>query len=482
MASTARILVVDDEPLFRDLLCVHLHDAGYEVDVADDGETALEMLRSLNPDMILLDLMMPGISGLDVLDVVRESRSPHDLPIIVVSAEGGSPAIGEALRRGANDYVTKPFNFSLLATRVATLIDASFRARQALGSELHVLEGQALPSAPTPVGYCTRCESVTENDVERCVRCAKERPEAGWAPLAHSPHPHLGTVLGGSYFVEQFVGAGAAGRVYRLRDLDLHRAFAAKIVNVAADGFDAAESLRSRVVSEVKALARVTNPHVVKIQKVVRVSSDEFALVTDFVNGVTLEALLDDMGRLDPADAIRIAWQVAQGLSEAHDLGMVHRDIKPANVMLEPLPAGDSFARILDFGIVRMMSDTQASDGFYGTPAYCAPEQIREDEHDGRADIYSLGATLFHMVTGRPPYVANPMAVLVQHCTAPIPSLLDYVEPDPILEALAPVLQRMLAKEAEERYESLVDLVGAFDDVLVVGGVMRRRGNRMVAA
>ena len=466
--GASKVLVVDDEPLFRELLSVHLGELGYEVLVAEDGESALETLREERPDLILLDLMLPGIGGLDVLDEVRSARPALDLPVVVVSSESGSPVIGEALRRGANDYVTKPFNFSLLSTRVATLLDMSQRARHALGGDLHVLEGQALPSPPAIGGYCEACHSAVEGDASVCGRCGAEEPSGGWPAVEESAHPLLGSLLGGSYFVEQFLGAGATGRVYRVRDLDLRRAFAAKVIHVAAEGAHDAEALRARVASEARALAQVTNPHVVRIQRVVRVTRDTFALVTDFVDGVTLDAHLERVGPLSPSDALRIAWQVAQGLSEAHALGMVHRDIKPSNIMLEPLPAGAAFARLLDFGIVAMTGAEDAGPGFRGSPAYASPEQILGAELDGRADMYSLGATLFHMLTGRPPYVTHPMALLVQHCTAPVPSLLDHLEPDAKTEAINEVVSRMLAKEAEERYEGLVDVVRAFDRILAV--------------
>ncbi|MFT4705043.1 MAG: CheY-like chemotaxis protein/tRNA A-37 threonylcarbamoyl transferase component Bud32, partial [Bradymonadia bacterium] len=345
-----RLLVVDDEPLLCELLSLHLGSEGYSVSTAPTGEDALTAMREERPDLVLLDLMLPGLSGLDVLTSIRQTRSAHDLPVVVVSSEGGSPAIAEALRRGANDYVTKPFNFSLLAARVATLIDVSMRVREALGSEFHMLQGHALPLAPTPIGWCPRCTSVQTEASDDCVRCGGPEPNGGWIAIERSPHDYLGRVIGGSFFVDQHLGFGAAGVVYRVHDLDMHRVFASKLVQIPRDSADA---VRARVIAEVKALAKVQSPHVVKIVRVARVEEDVFALVMDFVDGVTLERLISEMGRLPVADAIAIVRQVAQGLSEAHTHGLVHRDIKPANIMLEPLPAGDFFAKILDFGIVR---------------------------------------------------------------------------------------------------------------------------------
>jgi CheY-like chemotaxis protein len=464
-APTPRVLVVDDEPLLRELLQVHLVQEGFHVETAETGEDALAQLREHRPDLVLLDLMLPGISGLDVLETIRQTRSQHDLPVIVVSTEGGNPAIAEALRLGANDYVTKPFNFSLLVMRIATLVDVSRRARAVLGGELHVLEGNALPSAPEPVGWCQRCETALIVDEPACPTCSAARAATGWPTLADAPYPFLGRVVGGAYFVDQYIGAGAAGQVYRLRDLDLQRPFAGKFINLSTDDGEAPKLTRERVVAEVKALAKVQSPHVVKINRVMRVEDELFALVMEFVDGMTLDTLLEDVGRLSPKEAIAVARQVAQGLSEAHTHGLVHRDVKPGNIMLEALPAGDYFTRILDFGIVRTTSGPIAGEGFVGTPSYSSPEQIRELEQDHRVDIYGLGATLFHMLAGQPPFVANPMAVLVQHCTKPPPRLHEFIPEVPVVDALDALVQSMLAKTPDGRPASLLHVMQALDRV-----------------
>lgn len=454
-----RILVVDDDVSIRDMLQAHLVDADYEVEAAEDGYAGLAAVEAYHIDLVLLDINMPGLTGLDVLRLLRSRRSRTELPVIVVSTGSEDETVTEALRLGANDYVVKPVAVPVLLARIRSQL--SFR-KEATARVTPVDTATGLVAPVNPY-YCDQCISVLTDD-PTCGWCGAPRREEGWPRVDRSGHVFLGRTLHGRYYLDRFVGAGASGEVYRVSDLHLKRTFAAKVVRVDADLPDD-EELRRSFEHEVDALARLQNPHVVKLYDVFDISREERCFVSDFVEGFTLQRLLGFVGTLSPPIALDIVRQTAQGLYEAHQLDLVHRDVKPANVMIEQLPAGGRFVRILDFGLVGSADHHTDDDRLYGTPLYAAPEQLVGGmQVDRRADIYSLGAVLFHMLTGQPPYAGPSVSALVhQHQLGVTPQLADWVNDLPDPAALQRFVDRMLATDARERFQDLVDVIRTID-------------------
>ncbi len=484
--SNGRLLIVDDNEMNCDMLSRRLIRKGYEVAVAHDGYRALDLLREQRFDLIILDIMMPGMSGLQVLERVRETHSLTDLPVLMATAKVDSEYVVQALSIGANDYVTKPIDFPVVLARIETQLNVrqqlrgQVEAASAAGlesgairvlrttGEFHKLEGSERPQTRTATHFCDSCASALLGDVERCPHCQAERPQEGWLPLAEADFPWLGETIGERYFLEGYIGSGTDGIVYRARDIDLQRPFAAKLINTEEgySGLDP-EKMRARVKMEVEAMVRLKNPHVVKIYEVVQVSETVFALVMDFVQGTTLGSMLQSQGQLRPEVALEIIRQASQGLYEAHQLGMIHRDIKPDNIMLEPLPAGGMFTRVLDFGIVAILDRPTGSASFYGTPLYTSPEQITGGVPvDHRADIYALGAVLHHMLTGQPPFVDESVArILNLHLQGPIPQLTLPFAPDEAEAAINALLLSMMAKNPAERPADLSEVIEAVDAI-----------------
>jgi serine/threonine protein kinase len=256
----------------------------------------------------------------------------------------------------------------------------------------------------------------------------------------------------GDYEILAELGGGNMGRVYQARDKTLQRIVAIKTMS-SAIGDDPV--FLERFVKEARAAARLNHPNIVQIYAFGTVGDTNF-IAMEFVDGQSLGELV----RREPfaeKSAIVIVRQASQALGVAHAEGLIHRDIKPDNIML----THKGVVKIVDLGIAKHISDsktlTQAGQTV-GTPAYASPEQVEgERPVDARSDIYSLGATLFHLVTGKMPYDgATSTSVMIKHMMAPIPDPRDI---DPKLSTgLAHVIMKMMAKRPDDRYPDAAGL------------------------
>ena len=261
----------------------------------------------------------------------------------------------------------------------------------------------------------------------------------------------IGRVVG-CYRIDALVGAGGMGEVYRAHDTKLDRPVALKWLprSMAGD----AEGLR-RFHTEARAASSLNHPHILVVHDFGDENGRPF-IVTEFVEGETLRARLD-RGPIPVAEAVDIATQVAGALAAAHARGMVHRDVKPDNIMLRP----DGHVRVLDFGLAKLASpavDTAALTVLtqpgvvMGTPRYMSPEQIRGFNVDAQSDIWSLGVTLYEMVSGHAPFADTTAADLV--------GAILHSEPIPqALGAIGPIVGRALRKNPLERYADARELM-----------------------
>lgn len=302
--------------------------------------------------------------------------------------------------------------------------------------------------------YCPVCTRCFAGNPQVCPECESPRPGEQWQSIQTSSYIYLGKEFDGRYVVDRFVGAGATGDVYRAVGSRIQRPFALKIVDTRRYGRkDIEAELARRLEMEVDAMSRLRNPHVVNAYELMQVNEQIFVMVMDYVDGVTLQERLEQIGSLEVSEAIEIVRQVANGLHEAHQRGIIHRDIKPDNIMIEQMPASGVFARVLDFGIAYMVDSVRTTSGFRGTPLYASPEQCKSDGVLGPpSDVYSLGCVLFHLLSGRPPYnFERALAVMEAHIEAPIPSIFDFVSSSRLPAEFDGLLQRMLAKDPADR-------------------------------
>lgn len=254
------------------------------------------------------------------------------------------------------------------------------------------------------------------------------------------------------------------GRVYRAIQKPLGREVALKVLDLdQLEGQAAIEDFQQRFFLEAASCAQLHHPNTIVVYDYGKTEEDDVFIAMELLNGETLQDLIVRDGTVDPSRAIHIALQICGSIGGAHDQGMVHRDLKPSNVMLTARGNDPDFVKVLDFGLVKQEDNGLTQSGaLLGTPRYMAPEQISNTKIGPGADIYALGAILYHMITGRPPFDSESKFVLLaSHMNEAAPPIRE-VDPDsPASQELEQVVMRCLRKNPEERYESMEALARA---------------------
>ena len=249
------------------------------------------------------------------------------------------------------------------------------------------------------------------------------------------------------------LGQGAMGVTYKAFDNRLKCSVALKVIQSALFADPVA---KERFLREARSAASVHHPNVASVFYLGE-SAEEIFYTMELVEGVSVEEELRRIGKMDPASALSIALQICRALHTLHRAGLVHRDIKPANIMLLNTGEGEVTAKLVDFGLAKSVVGVVAgatltqAPGFLGTPYYSSPEQINEQDVDTRSDIYSLGATLFTMLAGRPPF-SGTLAIVFDRSLHEAPPL------DMVPDEHRKLLARMLAKRPDDRYQTPQEL------------------------
>jgi serine/threonine protein kinase/TPR repeat protein len=251
------------------------------------------------------------------------------------------------------------------------------------------------------------------------------------------------------------LGRGAMGITYKAFDTNLRFTVALKVINSAYLDSDTA---RQRFLREARAAAGLQHPNVAAVFNL-GTEQDKFYYVMEFIDGETVDARVKRLGPLKPVEALNIALQVARALAVAAKQQLVHRDLKPTNLMLVD-QEGESMVKVIDFGLAKVAKDssedssTLTMGGFVGTPHFASPEQVEEGEVDIRSDIYSLGATLYFVLTGQSPFSGSLGQVMSQHLYKPLP-----MEPLAALpRSVVSLLQQMMEKDRNNRPQTPQDL------------------------
>jgi serine/threonine protein kinase len=211
---------------------------------------------------------------------------------------------------------------------------------------------------------------------------------------------------------------------------------------------------------EVRAVASISHPHLVRFVDFVQIGDEHAGIVTDFVDGETLCQVLEREGPLPVERVLDIAVQVAMAIGAMHSRHIVHRDLKPANIIIDQLPDQGDYCQVIDFGIVRYEDEAARTNAFLGTPLYASPEQAVNDPVDHRSDVYSLGAILFEMLTGRPPFdEKKAFTALMKHARVQPPTLSEVASERDIPVWLERLVADMLAKSPEDRVSTMSEVV-----------------------
>jgi serine/threonine protein kinase/Flp pilus assembly protein TadD len=259
------------------------------------------------------------------------------------------------------------------------------------------------------------------------------------------------------------LGRGAMGVTYKAFDVDLHCPVTLKVIS---EKYLGDESARLRFLREARAAASVRHPNVASVFHLGRTGQNYFYAM-EFVEGETLENLIKHSGRLAVKLALEIATQVAAGLAAVHKQKLVHRDIKPSNIMVSVEEGNTVTAKIIDLGLAKAANEPSSEaaistpGAFAGTPEFASPEQFAGVSVDVRSDLYSLGITLWEMLTGQTPFRGTPTEVMHQHQLAPLP--LQQLKDVP--QSVTVLLGVLLQKDPTRRFQNPTELLKAMQRV-----------------
>jgi serine/threonine-protein kinase len=266
----------------------------------------------------------------------------------------------------------------------------------------------------------------------------------------------LGQVVGGRYRLERVVGRGGMGTVYACRHVVVGKTFAMKVLR---PGIERSEEILQRFIREAQAANSIGSRHICEVTDFGQLDNGAFYVVMELIEGVSMTRALRD-GRLTHADIQHVFIQIADTLQMAHERGIIHRDLKPDNVLLLKDEGDPHFAKLLDFGIAKMIqaeaSNLTETGVILGTPYYMSPEQARGDPVDHRSDIYALGVMMYRAFTGRLPFMADTaMGVLTRHLTEvpEAPSSIGNVD-----SHTERVILRCMEKKPIDRFQAMADV------------------------
>ncbi|TNE45223.1 MAG: serine/threonine protein kinase [Deltaproteobacteria bacterium] len=402
-----KLLVVESDIESGQLLKQYLQQQSYAVTLTPSVEEARQALLKDVPTVMLVDLDDAKQPWSTFYSWLRQQSSLVDLPCIWFVSQFNDFAL--SLQNQPKNYVLqKPMDPDQF---------------------LRVIEANAAKEKETHFTAAPKSTSPEDPSLAAWVQSLKGR--------------ELGSVI-----LEEEIGRGGMGVVFRGQQRSLHRQVAVKIM---LPHLTKKLSTVERFQREALATAKLKSPHIVQIFEAGTTKDKMFYIVMEWLAGETLEQRVKRQGKLEPLEALDIVMQTAEGLRTAHAAGLIHRDLKPSNLIVSE----DGHISITDFGLVfnqQLPRHTQ-SGIVVGTPHYLSPEQASGQAIDVRSDVYSLGILFFELLTGHVPFQSNNLTdLLIAHVQKPLPNPKAHV-PD-LPDAFVPVLQSMTAKDPNHRYQN----------------------------
>lgn len=350
--ESPRLLVVEDNRSIAMMLAKRLTKRGFEVICAASGAEALQRLERIAFDGMIVDQMMPGMTGIELVRHLRAAPNTATMPIVMVTAVTQTETLTSALEAGADDYVTKPVNMDALVAR--------------LNARLHT----ATAKRPTP-----------------------------------STSAELG-IIDSRYELLGKIGAGGFGTVFSARHIELQRPVAIKLLHTRhCSDPEVVENFRQEGVKA----CQLSHPNAVAVHDLGFTHDGTPFLVMELLRGHTLAERVSALPRgslLSGAEVCEIGIAVCDALEAAHEIGLVHRDVKPDNVFLDRSNATKT-VKVIDFGIATLLDrsnlSTEADFGI-GTPWYMAPERFGREPTLPQTDVFSLGVMLYELLAGSHPF------------------------------------------------------------------------------
>lgn len=300
------------------------------------------------------------------------------------------------------------------------------------------------------------------------------------APEIDTDTTKVGLLIDGRYQITGLVGRGGMGSVYKAEHTGIRRTVAIKLLHQT---LSAVPEVIRRFEREAFAIGRIEHPNCVNVTDFGKLEDGSLFLVMEYLEGTSLGDLLAQQRRVNPAQALHIIRHVVRGLGHAHQADIVHRDVKPENVLLIEHEGDPLFAKILDFGVAKLIGQAHDDDSLkltqagvaFGTPVYMSPEQAMGNPVDGRADLYAATIMLYEMITGQPPFKSHDkLEILSMHATRKPRPLADVVGKDVQLPpGLQELVDKGLEKRPQHRFQNADEYISAVDDVLAGRGAKR---------
>ncbi len=260
----------------------------------------------------------------------------------------------------------------------------------------------------------------------------------------------LGMLLGDRYEVIEKIGTGGMSDVYKAKDLKLNRFVAVKVLK---QEFSENANFVSKFIVEAQAAAGLMHPNIVNVYDVGEEAGVHY-IIMELVEGITLKKYIEKKARLSFKEAVSIAIQVSMGIEAAHNNHIIHRDIKPQNIIISK----EGKVKVTDFGIAKAATSNTVTSNVMGSVHYTSPEQARGGYSDEKSDVYSLGITLFEMLTGRVPFDGETtVAIAIKHIQEPMPSPREYISEIPV--SVEQIVLKCCQKPVDRRYQSMAALI-----------------------
>ncbi len=447
------VFIVDDNLSNLQLLERLLSENQYRVRMANSGVRALRAIKTEPPELIMLDINMPEMDGYQVCMELKANAETKDIPVIFISALDDVLDKVKAFKLGAIDYVTKPFQAEEVLARIENQLTIS-RLRKELEKKNSELQ--------------KKNEELNKKNEELIE--SYERANRIFDTLSEVLP---GMVLDEKYRLEEKIGSGGFGSVYKATNLALNKPVAIKVF-CPSQSTSLANIERFRL--EGISSCQINHPNAITIYDFSISPRGIAYLVMELLKGYTLAEYLKKVGSISVSRCLEIAVPICQVLTKAHKAGIIHRDIKPENIFLHQEANGEVI-KVLDFGIAKLLAtdelkSVETSGLILGTPAYLSLERLNGQPYDGRSDVYSLGVMLYLMLTGQMPFSAKEnsiVSLIYMYMTkAPTPIYeLNPAVPGQMEKLVMKVLsmdpnERPTAKELESKLVDLqIELVGS---------------------
>lgn len=456
-AETGTILIVEDHQDTRETLRDYLEEFGYVVDVAVDGADGLRKVQARPVDLVITDLNMPHVSGLELLAAIKSHKLTPD--VLVLSATGLISKAVEAMRLGAVNYLVKPVDLDQLTSEVRAVM----RVRRHREVQRSAAQTTMMID---PGGEPTRPQMAFDLETGQPLPLSGDPAVQGDAEAETPP-----TI--GRYQVLSELGTGGMGTVYKCFDPALRRTVAVKVVATGTIRRVHRELLLQRFAREAQAAGMLNHPNIVTVYDYhADPRSQAVYLAMEYVAGQSLGAIIAGAGKLPWERTTGLAFQIADALEFAHRNQIVHRDVKPENVLV----AEGDVAKILDFGIAKLADSELTRPGtFVGSPRYLAPESFRGGGIDYRADQFSLGTVLFEMLTGQPAFKFEDFYAGVHRILSEVPPPLASfgVVGPPLLQE---IVHRLHQKDPDKRYNDEMELLRDLAELGALAGLKLQIG------